>query len=70
MKHTRLLYRTRHLRGTGIQVVLMIDGMAATVARAEAGPHEALRLAHPRARSLEDLRLEQPELIVGCWASG
>ena len=70
MKHTLLLYQTRALTVTGIQVALMIDGMAAAVARAEALPHDALRQAHPRERTLEDLRLEQPELIVGCWASG
>ena len=70
MKHTLLLlYQTRPLRGTGIQVVLLINGMAAAIAR-ETLPHDALRKAHPRERSLEDLRLEQPELIVGCWASG
>ena len=44
--------------------------MAAGVARVEALPHDALRQAHPRERCLEDLRLEQPELVVGCWASG
>lgn len=47
-----------------------IDRVAAAVARAEAGPHDALRQAHPREQpSLEDLRLERHELKVGCWAS-
>lgn len=48
----------------------LLDHIVAAVARAEALPHDALRRAHPRERSLEDLRLERPELIVGCWASG
>ena len=50
--------------------MLLLDRVATAVARAEALPHDALRRAHPRERSLEDVRLEQPELMVGCWASG
>ena len=50
--------------------MLLLDRAVAAVARAEALPHDALRRAHPRERCLEDLRLEQPELIVGCWAIG
>ena len=55
---------------SGNEFVLLLDRVAADVARAEALPQDALRGAHPRERSSEDLRLEQPELIVGCWASG
>ena len=51
------------------ECVLLIGRMAADVARVEAGPHDALRQAHPLERCLEDVRLERPELIVGCWAS-
>ena len=47
-----------------------MERVAAAVARAEALPHDALRRAHPRERCLEDVRLDRPELIVGCWASG
>ena len=54
----------------GDKFVLLLDRIAAYVARAEALPLDALRAAHARERSLEDLRLERPELIVGCWASG
>ena len=50
--------------------MLLLDRIAADVARAEALPHDALRRAHPREHTLEDLWLERPELIVGCWASG
>ena len=49
--------------------MLLLHRVAADVARAEA-PHDALRRAHPRERSSEDVRLEQAGLIVGCWASG
>ena len=48
----------------------VVDFAAAAIARAEALPHNELRRAHPRERTLEDLRLERPELLVGCWASG
>ena len=48
----------------------LMERVAAAVARAEALPQDALRQAHPRERSLEDVRLDRPELIVGCWASG
>ena len=49
---------------------LLLERMAAAVERAEALPQDALRRAHPRKKSLEDVRLEGPELVVGCWASG
>ena len=55
---------------TGNEFVLLLDRVTAAVARADALPHDALRRAHPRERSLEDVRLDQPELIFGCWASG
>lgn len=55
---------------TGDEMLPLVDRIAAAIARAEALPHDALRKAHPRKRTLEDLRLERPELIVGCWASG
>ena len=48
----------------------LLTYMAADVTYAEALPCDALRRAHPRERWLEDARLDQPELIVGCWASG
>ena len=51
-------------------MVSLVNRMAAAVARAEALPQDALREAHPRERTLEDLRLERPELLVGCRASG
>ena len=43
---------------------------AVAASRAEDLPQDAMLQANPRERTLEDLRLEQPELIVGCWASG
>ena len=49
---------------------MLLERMAAVITLTEALPHDALRRAHPRERSMEDLRLKQPELIVGCWASG
>ena len=52
------------------KVAPLIERLAAAVARAEALPFDALRRANLRERSLEDVRLDQPELIVGCWASG
>ena len=52
------------------RAVLLLEHLAAAVACAEALPCDALRLANPHERSLEDMRLDQPELIVGCWASG
>ena len=54
----------------GNEFTILMEHVTAAVSRAEALPHDALRRAHPRERSLEDVRLEQPELIVGCWASG
>ena len=54
----------------GNEHILLLNRAVAAVARAEALPQDALRRAHPRERCLEDLRLEQPELIVRCWASG
>ena len=54
----------------GDKVKLLFERVAAAVARTEALPQDELRQAHPRERCLEDVRLEQPELIVGCWASG
>ena len=57
-------------QGTIDKVELLLERMAVAVARAEAQPQDELRRAHPRERFLEDARLEQPELIVGCWASG
>ena len=62
--------RISALRVPGNQWTLLLERVAAAVARAEALPHDALRSANPRERSMEDLRLEQPELVVGCWASG
>ena len=62
-----------HVQGsvrTSNKCAAMVVCMAAAVARAEALPQNLLRRAHPRKRTLEDLRLEQPELIVGCWAGG
>ena len=50
--------------------MLLFKRLAAAIARAEALPCDALRMAHPRERMLEDVRLDQPELVVGCWASG
>ena len=50
--------------------VCLLDRVAAAVTRIEALPHDVLRPASPCQRSVEDLRLEQPALIVGCWASG
>ena len=55
---------------TNKEFVVLLDRVVSAVARAEALPHDALRAAHPRERCLEDVRLEQPELTVGCWASG
>ena len=55
---------------TGKEFAQLLERVAAAVTFAEALPHDALRGAHPRKRCLEDARLEQPELIVGCWASG
>ena len=50
--------------------VCLLDRVAAAVTRIEALPHDVLRRAKPCERSLADLRLEQPALTVGCWASG
>ncbi len=55
---------------TSNKLVMLIKRMAAAVACAEALPGDALRRAHPRKRWLADARLDQPELIIGCWASG
>ena len=52
------------------KLALLIDHMAEPVARAEALPHDELRKKDPRTRCLEDARLDRPELIIGCWASG
>ena len=53
------------------KVTFLIDRMVMAVMDAEALPtKDKLRRAHPRERCLEDARLERPELIVGCWASG
>ena len=54
----------------GDEMLVLVNRIAATIARAEALPQDALREAHPRERTLMDLRLERPELLVGCWASG
>ena len=54
----------------GDNAVATIDRVAVAMARAEALPQDELRRANPRERTLEGLRLEQPELTVGCWASG
>ena len=54
---------------TANRVKLSVNRMATAVARAEALPFEELRQANLRERSQEDVRLERPELIVGCWAS-
>ena len=56
--------------GTGDNAMAMIGRVVVAMAHAEALPHDDLRRAHPRKRTLEDLRVEQPELTVGCWASG
>lgn len=61
--------RTASVRADS-EFVRVLDRMAAAAARAEALPQDALRAAHPRERCLEDVRLEQPELTLGCWASG
>ena len=53
------------------KVTMLIDGMTVAVMDIEAPPiKDELRRAHPRERWLEDARLERPELIIGCWASG
>ena len=61
--------RTASVRA-GSEFVRLLDRVAAAAARAEALPQDALRQAHPRERCLEDVRLAQPELTLGCWASG
>ena len=55
---------------TRAKVELLVDRMADCVARRERLPLDELRRDNPRERWLEDARLERPELIVGCWASG
>ena len=67
--HTCFLYIQGSSR-TGDNAMATIDRMAVAMASAEALPQDVLRQAHPRDRTLEDLRLERPELMVGCWASG
>ena len=62
-----------HIQGsvrTGDNAMATIDRVAVAMARAEALPQDELRRTNPRERTLEDVRLEQPELTVGCWASG
>lgn len=62
-----------HIQGsarTGDNATAMMDRVAVAMSRAEALPQDVLRRANPRERTLGDLRLEQPELTVGCWASG
>lgn len=54
----------------GSESVHMLDRVAAAVTRVEALPRDVFRQASPCERTLEDLRLEQPALTVGCWASG
>ena len=58
------------MSGAGDEYVVLLERVTKDVSQLEARPHDALRRAHPRERCLEDLRLEQPELTVGCWASG
>ena len=62
-----------HIQGstsTGDNAMTTIERMAVAMTRTEALPQDVLRQAHPRERTLEGLRIEQPELTVGCWASG
>ena len=63
------LYYTIAASIQALNIEVCVKRIAAAVARAEALPFSALQQAHPRERFLEDMRLERPELIVGCWAS-